>query len=583
MRRLPYSPTVTASRYGPSDGDRGRWGGQMIGRVIGTEDATPLEFWVGISPDAFLQLDDVVALERTLPDGRTVKIYGMVSQVRARHEGASLDSDVFLIEDGILPAEVSRSALIQSTRFEPEVFVPPLPGTAVDRAQGEARDQALFFDQMTHKLPAGLSRDEEPLYLDLDFLDGTKGAHVNISGVSGVATKTSYATFLLYSLFHSKVLGAEAVNTKALIFNVKGEDLLFLDHENTQLADDDRARYARLDLPVGAFRSLAVWAPPRRDDPTAAPDVAGRHGGVTSFFWTLEQFCRDELLPFLFADAEDDRQQYTMVVHNVTARLAADAQPAGEGAVRIDGDTARTFRELIEIISDRVQDEAEADRWAGRAIGAGTVNAFIRRLHGSIRHLDRLIRADIPDAEAHLVNDEAQVTVVDLHNLNDRAKRFVVGVVLRRAFDKKERQGHARPLQFVVLDELNKYAPREGTSPIKEILLDVAERGRSLGIILIGAQQTASEVERRIVANCAIRVVGRLDPAEASRGEYGFLPAVQRDRATIIKPGTMLVAQPHLPVPLVTQFPFPAWATRSAEAGVNPQATEQPDDPFEGL
>ena len=112
-----------------------------------------------------------------------------------------------------------------------------LPGTAVDRAQGEARDQALFFDQMDRKLPAGLSRDEEPLYLDLDFLDGTKGAHVNISGVSGVATKTSYATFLVYSLFSSGVLGAEAANTKALIFNVKGEDLLFLDRRNLRLDD----------------------------------------------------------------------------------------------------------------------------------------------------------------------------------------------------------------------------------------------------------------------------------------------------------------------------------------------------------
>jgi uncharacterized protein len=119
----------------------------------------------------------------------------------------------------------------------------------------------------------------------------------------------------------------------------------------------------------------------------------------------------------------------------------------------------------------------------------------------------------------------------------------------------------------VVLDELNKYAPRDGSSPIKEILLDVAERGRSLGIVLIGAQQTASEVERRIVANSAIRVVGRLDTAEAGRGEYGFLPPVQRQRATIVKPGTMLVSQPELPVPLVVQFPFPAWATRSGEAG----------------
>ncbi len=48
----------------------------------------------------------------------------------------------------------------------------------------------------------------------------------------------------------------------------------------------------------------------------------------------------------------------------------------------------------------------------------------------------------------------------------------------------------ARPLQFVVLDELNKYAPRHGSSPIKEILLDVAERGRSLGIILAGVCHT---------------------------------------------------------------------------------------------
>ena len=121
---------------------------------------------------------------------------------------------------------------------------------------------------------------------------------------------------------------------------------------------------------------------------------------------------------------------------------------------------------------------------------------------------------------------------------------------------------------FVVLDELNKYAPRDGDSPIKQILLDVAERGRSLGVILIGAQQTASEVERRILANCAIRVAGRLDAAEAERPEYGFLPPAQRARAMIAKPGTMFIAQPDIPVPLAVDFPFPAWATRPSEQGV---------------
>jgi uncharacterized protein len=556
---------------------------QPHGRVIGTDDATPLEFWVGVADGAYLQLDDVVACERILPDGRSVRISGVVGQVRARHEGARFDSDVFLIADGVLPAEVSEAAMVQATRFEPEVFVPPLPGTAVVKATGEARDHALFFDGMDRLLPAGLSRDDEPVYLNLEFLDGTRGAHVNISGVSGVATKTTYATFLLYSLFTSGVLGAEAVNTKALVFNVKGEDLLFLDHANTSLSASQAVRYGALGLTPGAFPSVGVFAPPRRGDPNAVPDVASRTLGVTSFFWTIEDFCRDELLPFLFADSEDDRAQYTLVVHNVTARLAADARPVGDGAVSIDGTTVRTFRQLIEVVHAKLEDDLEMERWAGRAVGQGTINAFIRRLNGATRHVEHLVRGDVPEPERHKVRDDAQVTVVDLHNLNDRAKRFVVGVVLRKQFEAKERSGVARPLQFVVLDELNKYAPREGWSPIKEILLDVAERGRSLGIVLIGAQQTASEVERRIVANSAIRVVGRLDPAEAGRGEYGFLPPAQRQRATIIKPGTMILAQPELPVPLMVQFPFPAWATRASEAGANPAAVDQPDDPFAGL
>ena len=104
------------------------------------------------------------------------------------------------------------------------------------------RDEALFFDGMERQLPIGLSRDGEPLFANLDFLDGTRGAHVSISGISGVATKTSYATFLLHSLFTSGALGGEAANTHALVFNVKGEDLLFLDQENGRLRDEDQRR-----------------------------------------------------------------------------------------------------------------------------------------------------------------------------------------------------------------------------------------------------------------------------------------------------------------------------------------------------
>src|SRR5690606_5169212 len=67
-----------------------------------------------------------------------------------------------------------------------------------------------------------------------------------------------------------------------------------------------------------------------------------------------------------------------------------------------------------------------------------------------------------------------------------------------------------------------------------------------------------------------IRVVGRLDAAEATRPEYGYLPPAQRQRAVLAKPGTMFVSQPDIPVPLVVEFPFPAWATRPSEAGTSP-------------
>lgn len=552
-----------------------------VGRVIGTEDATPLEFWVGVDPQRFLQLDDVVALSRPLPNGEVVRIYGMVSQVRARYEGARFDSDVFLIEDGLLPAEVFEAAQVTATRFEPEIFVPPRPGQEVHIAAGEDRDRALFFDRMKERLPVGLARSGDPLFVNLEFIDGRRGAHVNISGISGVATKTSYATFLLHSLFNSGVLGNRAVNTKALIFNVKGEDLLFLDHPNIALDDEQRQRYKSLHLPPEAFRSFQVYAPPKRGASVATPDVASRSAGVTPFFWTLDEFCQDDLLPFLFAEAEDDRAQYTIVVYNVMAQLRK-VTAIGDGGVRVEGTEVRTFRQLVDVICDKVQDDDNGPAWAGPAIGKGTVNAFVRRLQGSVRHVEHLIRADQPDPSRNRIRLEKQVTVVDIHKLHDRAKRFVVGVTVRRAFDDKERSGQTAEMLFLVLDELNKYAPREGTSPIKEILLDVAERGRSLGVILIGAQQTASEVERRIISNCAVRVVGRLDPAESAREEYGFLPTVHRQRATIIKPGTMVLAQPELPVPLVLEFPFPAWATRASEAGTTGNGSG-PDDPFQGL
>jgi DNA helicase HerA-like ATPase len=183
---------------------------ELVGMVLGTEDATPLTFWVGIAPDSYLQLDDAVIVDTEVPGRGSLRIAGIVQDVRARHEGAQFDTDVFLVDRGVLPVDTAVAAQVVATRFEPEIFVPPMPGLQAFRARGKDRDEAMYFDQMEERVPAGLSRDGEPVFLDLHFLDGTRGAHVNISGVSGVATKTTYAVFLLYALFHSPVLGSRS-------------------------------------------------------------------------------------------------------------------------------------------------------------------------------------------------------------------------------------------------------------------------------------------------------------------------------------------------------------------------------------
>ncbi len=559
---------------------------QQIGMVLGTESATPLDWWVAIEPEQYLQLDDVLLVTTEVPGLGEVRISGVVDMVRAQHEGSRFESDVFLVEQGLLPLQIARSAHVVSTRVEPEIWVPPQPGNRVVRVHGLDRDEALHFDAMEQRLTAGQSRDGQPIYLDLSFLDGRRGAHINISGVSGVATKTTYACFVLYSLFHSGVLGGEAANTKALVFNVKGEDLLFLDRSNAGLDQVSRGRYAQLGLPAGPFDSVGIWAPVRRKVDVPTPDTGSRQDGVRAYFWTVRDVVRETLLRFMFAEAGDERSQVADLVTRVESALQreADDVPDSPATVRLPDEVGqmvhvKSFDQLCELIDRRLS--ADGSSWAGYA-APGTVSAFLRRLDGARLHCGHLIKgADAPEPDKHKIDWESnQVSVIDIHNLHDRAKRFVVGVVVKRLFEQKETTGSAKPLVFLVLDELNKYAPREGWSPIKEVLLDISERGRSLGIILIGAQQTASEVERRIVSNAAIRVVGRLDPAESQRAEYGFLTETARQRAALLKPGTMLLQQPHLPMPLEVTFPFPAWATRVSEA-LAPVGAGDPFEKFE--
>jgi DNA helicase HerA-like ATPase len=574
---------------------------ERVGRVLGSEHARTASFRVVVDDDEFLQLDDLVVVRTEVPKAGEVRTYGVVTEAEAVYEGAQYESDTHRIAElGIMPAQKVRTVQVAVTRVDPEIWVSVDPGEEVTRAVGDERVRALYADQMERPLPVGLGRDGLPVHIDLDFFDGRKGGHMSIAGISGVATKTSFALFFLRVLTASpSIVGEGAANLRVLVFNVKGEDLLWLDKPNKLFADAEDAAegWAALGVEPSPFPSVRFWAPPRRGVADLVPDTGGRLEGIDVFAWTPREFIDLGLLEFCFTDANDARNQLPFIrerVQQQLQRFAADVQGA-PGAVVLrdprdqphgrwaDPVVAARGEPVITDLASMVDaleafldpDEGEPDlAWTGR-VQLATVSAFLRRLHAASSRLGHLMRA----GDSHRIDRAAaNVTVVAIQSLHEQAQRFVVGALLKETFLQKEQTGQRLPLSVIVLDELNKYAPREGTSPLKDMLIDIAQRGRSLGVLLVGAQQTASRVASEVLENASIRVAGRLDAAEAERAEYGWMLPSTRARARLLKPGTMVISQPAVPVPLVVTFPFPPWATRKEEV-----ADGAAGDPFAGL
>ena len=578
-----------------------------VGLVDGSVDSNSRTFHVVLDAATVIQLDELVAVITELPDQSTVTHYGIVTELLSRFEGAELPSDTGRVIDRTLPAELVRRAEVRVLRVVPDKFLAPHAGAAVTRAAGPHRAVALFEDEMARgKLPLGLDLGGAPVYADMRFVDGRSGGHVSISGISGVATKTSYALFLLYQLLETDggmdLLGGRAAreSVRALVFNTKGEDLLHLDRPNLEFdKPEQREQWRALGVQEpGPFRSLRLYAP--RGAGTAGnltPEVQSRAtGDVEPYGWTPEQFIRDQLLQFCFTSDDERSTQVGFVEQQVRIqllrrlrRLEGDTSGAVVIADRVAPNTGynpdrlaerepdevplggghliREFGDLIDLLEEIAAEENEGhlNEWFGRT-QSGTRQAFLRRLLRLRRHLGPLVGCGL----APLTLDNARLHVVDISRLHDDAQRFVVGALLDRIW--REKQGTGRlPLRFVVLDELNKYAPAQGFSPLKELLIDIAERGRSLGVLLIGAQQAASAVAQALPRNAALKVAGRLDASESEA--YRFLTPALRERATRFMPGTMVAAQPIVPEPIPIRFPFPPFATNPDEAA--PDTAEQ--------
>jgi hypothetical protein len=579
-----------------------------VGAVDGSTDAGTRRFHVVLDDDAQLQLDDLVVCRQQLPNGTgEVAHFGIVVEQTGVLEGASWPSDTRHVIDGTMPGTAVRRAEILVLRTVPELWVAPAPGAQVHSAVGDARVQALFEDQMRRPLAVGLDQSGEPVYADFTFMNGEQGGHVSISGISGVAAKTSYALFLLYMIFETPagrgLLGPHAPNTRALVFNVKGEDLLHLDRANRLFTADERERWRHLGVAdPQPFGQVSFHVPPIAggDEDQLAPDTQSRRNDEVSIYgWTPEQFIRSGLLRFCFTEADDRSTQVGFVEQVVRTQLARHAYPLeGElGAVVICGDPhsqSRTFErvvarrpagraagagtpirgwhDLLDLLATKLDPDMPDTQWTG-ATQPGTLMAFQRRLMALGPRLGHLVRCGVAQVEL-----TSALTVVDIHALHESAQRFVVGALVSRVFDEKQGTGR-EPLRFVMLDELNKYAPREGHGPLKDLFVDIAERGRSLGVLLIGCQQAAGRVAEPVVRQPALKVAGRLDASEAA--DYRFLTAELRERATRFLPGTMVLDQPLVPAPLPIRFPFPPYATNVADAAIGENDRAEADAAFD--
>jgi DNA helicase HerA-like ATPase len=104
-------------------------------------------------------------------------------------------------------------------------------------------------------------------------------------------------------------------------------------------------------------------------------------------------------------------------------------------------------------------------------------------------------RADIPWRQLQ----GGSVYVVDMQMLTDRGKKLVFGRAVRELSDLMESEDKKLDAIVVFVDELNKFAPSGSIRrPLKSRLVDITARGRSMGLVLVGAEQFASSVEKEI-------------------------------------------------------------------------------------
>lgn len=414
---------------------------------------------------------------------------------------------------------------------------------------------ALGIDTMNdeNRIPAGLikmSNDVEAVvYLDKSYVIGPESAHVNISGISGLATKTSYAMFLLQSVLQ-KIDSSEVA---VIIMNVKHGDLLKIDEPPARMDELQKALWLRLGLEPKPFQNVHYYLP------------RGRNGEANCFvrprqfvIYAYELNDCIEKLDLLFSGIPDPTETIDSLVGEISNGLMNRAAKSSFARVQ-------DWQSLLD-------GPPLADNGRSQSIGdvrASSVGKFRRHLRRMVMTRTSGIFTNRRTRNEHHLADEVKqiegghTYVFDIAKLQDHEQAFVFGDIIRTIYEMFAESDETLNLPEKVLifvDELNKYAPSGGKeSPLIEQILDISERGRSLGVILFSAQQFLSAVHPRVTGNSATKIIGRSTSSEVMQPDYRFLDQDLKLSVTRLSKGELLVQHAVFRQPVKIVFPMPAY------------------------
>ncbi len=413
-----------------------------------------------------------------------------------------------------------------------KIYVPVLDSSPVSLASAEEISKALGLHNIKNPLACGyleMYSDENkvtlPVNFNSQFLIGPEGAHLNISGISGLAAKTSYAMFLIKATQEKyiklKIDDDSEESIAFVVFNTKGRDLLALDEKNEELDTKDVEIYKKLGLNAQSFENVKYFYPYGGKNNTAnsyidKQDLHSQMNRNKSYLYKYIYEDDKDSLELLLANVDDSTGTMESVVNYIITEQ-------GEFG------NATTWNHIEESVRERCQTGSNK----GNEITVASWRKFKRIISKSLNNNIFTNRCEPNAHEVRLREEVSNIKkndlfVVDIAKLDENMQAFVFGDVIKSIYDLKlgqddnDRDVKDIPSKIIIfVDELNKYASTDvpKNSPILRQLLDITERGRSLGIILFSAEQFRSAIHDRVKGNCATNAYGRTNEIEISKTE----------------------------------------------------------------